>query len=194
MNTVPAAKHHQPLHNFTLPFLKWGQRIHHHRRRSPLSSSDLHNRRTTTITTTEREIDEQNGDVSPHENNNSNLIDVDVATGDCKPWNLRPRRLVIDTVDSEHFPVMTCSKRLPRDDKDEERKKKNRRLWISLSKDEIEEDIYAFTGSRPCRRPKKRSKVEQKQLDNVFPGLYLVGFRPIRIEFKPFRSGDYEAM
>ncbi|KAJ0482750.1 hypothetical protein HanIR_Chr13g0657371 [Helianthus annuus] len=28
---------------------------------------------------------------------------------------------------------------------------KNRRLWISLSKDEIEEDVYSFTGSRHNR-------------------------------------------
>lgn len=50
-----------------------------------------------------------------------------------------------------------------------------RKLWISLSKDEIEEDVYSLTGSRPSRRPKKRPRTLQKQLDNVFPGLYLVG-------------------
>ncbi|XP_027084052.1 uncharacterized protein [Coffea arabica] len=50
-----------------------------------------------------------------------------------------------------------------------------RKLWISLSKEEIEEDVYSLTGSRPSRRPKKRPRTVQKQLDNVFPGLYLVG-------------------
>lgn len=50
-----------------------------------------------------------------------------------------------------------------------------KRLWISLSREEIEEDVYALTGSRPARKAKKRPKTVQKQLDNVFPGLYLVG-------------------
>lgn len=50
-----------------------------------------------------------------------------------------------------------------------------RKLWISLSKEEIEEDVYSLTGSRPSRRPKKRPRTVQKQLDNAFPGLYLVG-------------------
>lgn len=50
-----------------------------------------------------------------------------------------------------------------------------RRLWISLSREEIEEDVYALTGSRPARKAKKRPKTVQKQLDNLFPGLYLVG-------------------
>ncbi|KAM3322102.1 hypothetical protein P3S67_003253 [Capsicum chacoense] len=54
-------------------------------------------------------------------------------------------------------------------------KKGKRKLWISLSKEEIEEDVYSMTRSRPTRRPKKRSKTVQKQLDNAFPGLYLVG-------------------
>lgn len=40
-----------------------------------------------------------------------------------------------------------------------------KRLWISLSREEIEEDIYALTGSRPARKAKKRPKTVQKQLD-----------------------------
>lgn len=52
----------------------------------------------------------------------------------------------------------------------------DKRFWIALSKDEIEEDIYAFTASKPSRRPQKRPKNVQKQLDNMFPGLRLVGF------------------
>lgn len=40
-----------------------------------------------------------------------------------------------------------------------------RRLWISLSREEIEEDVYALTGSRPARKAKKRPKTVQKQLD-----------------------------
>ncbi|XP_010512363.1 PREDICTED: uncharacterized protein LOC104788314 [Camelina sativa] len=54
-----------------------------------------------------------------------------------------------------------------------ERKEKKPRLSISLSKLEIDEDIYALTGSKPSRRPKKRAKNVQKQLDVLFPGLWM---------------------
>ncbi|KAL1190908.1 hypothetical protein V5N11_025649 [Cardamine amara subsp. amara] len=54
-----------------------------------------------------------------------------------------------------------------------ERKEKKPRLSISLSKMEIDEDIYSLTGSKPSRRPKKRAKNVQKQLDVLFPGLWM---------------------
>ncbi|EOA26110.1 hypothetical protein CARUB_v10019533mg [Capsella rubella] len=54
-----------------------------------------------------------------------------------------------------------------------ERKEKKPRLSISLSKLEIDEDIYALTGAKPSRRPKKRAKNVQKQLDVLFPGLWM---------------------
>lgn len=49
-----------------------------------------------------------------------------------------------------------------------ERKEKKPRLTISLSKMEIDEDIYSLTGLKPSRRPKKRAKNVQKQLDVRF--------------------------
>ncbi|RWW43778.1 hypothetical protein BHE74_00050530, partial [Ensete ventricosum] len=48
---------------------------------------------------------------------------------------------------------------------DEQGKKRNIGLTVSLTAEEIEEDIYAVTGSRPRRRPKKRPKVVQRLLD-----------------------------
>ncbi|KAF2299108.1 hypothetical protein GH714_030656 [Hevea brasiliensis] len=54
-------------------------------------------------------------------------------------------------------------------------KKEKRKFWIALSREEIEEDIFALTGSRPARRPMKRPKNVQKVLDNFFPGSWLVG-------------------
>ncbi|XP_076918373.1 uncharacterized protein LOC143616066 [Bidens hawaiensis] len=210
---MPSKNHHQPLHNFSLPFLAWGQRItnnHCHRRRH--RNSDLNNHRNPNNFKTE--TDEQNdavlidadvatatpanGDIKPwnrkfrnnfkpenDEQNDAVLVDGDggkisvkvtgddVATatavnGDVKPWNLRPRRYVIDAVNGNG--VVT-----EMNESEQRKMKKKRMLWISLSKDEIEEDIYAFTGSKPSRRPKKRSKIAQKQIDNVFPGLYLAG-------------------
>ncbi|KAJ8900330.1 hypothetical protein K2173_024970 [Erythroxylum novogranatense] len=44
---------------------------------------------------------------------------------------------------------------------------------ISLTKQEIAEDIYSLTGSKPSRKPKKRIKLVQKQLDCLFPGMWL---------------------
>ncbi|XP_021892759.1 splicing factor 3B subunit 2 [Carica papaya] len=59
-----------------------------------------------------------------------------------------------------------------------EAKEKEQGFSISLSKEEIDEDIFLMTGSKPSRRPKKRSKAMQKQLDNVFPGLWLSSISP----------------
>ncbi|PKU84888.1 uncharacterized protein LOC110098947 [Dendrobium catenatum] len=49
---------------------------------------------------------------------------------------------------------------------------------ISLSRKEIEEDFIAITGSRPSRRPTKRPKHIQRQLDQLFPGLLLPSISP----------------
>nr|CAB3472343.1 unnamed protein product [Digitaria exilis] len=47
------------------------------------------------------------------------------------------------------------------------------RFSATLTSEEIEEDIYAFTGARPRRRPKRRPRAVQKQLDMLFPGSWL---------------------
>ncbi|MCD7463039.1 hypothetical protein HAX54_049840 [Datura stramonium] len=44
---------------------------------------------------------------------------------------------------------------------------------VPLSRREIEEDFMAIVGHRPPRRPKKRAKLVQKNLDTLFPGLWL---------------------
>ncbi|CAA7022342.1 unnamed protein product [Microthlaspi erraticum] len=51
----------------------------------------------------------------------------------------------------------------------------NHRLWVALSRDEIEEDVFSMSGSRPSRRPRKRTKTLQKHMDVLSPGLCLVG-------------------
>ncbi|CAA0837172.1 Protein of unknown function (DUF1639 [Striga hermonthica] len=114
---------------------------------------------------------------------------------EAKPWNLRPRKEVARAVASSRKETFCAEKN---DGKNSggncsgiksqrlrgmaegahngggEREGK-RKIWISLSKEEIEEDVYAFTGGRPSRRPRKWPRNVQKQLDNVFPGMYLVG-------------------
>lgn len=65
-----------------------------------------------------------------------------------RPWNLRSRR----------------GYRLTSEKRENERA----RFSVSLTAEEIEEDIYAVTGSRPRRRPKRRPRVVQRQLDVSF--------------------------
>ncbi|EPS70235.1 hypothetical protein M569_04525, partial [Genlisea aurea] len=52
--------------------------------------------------------------------------------------------------------------------------KERPKFSVSLSKREIEEDFFAMDGRRPSRRPKKRSKTVQKQIETLFPGSWLV--------------------
>ncbi|OVA04676.1 Protein of unknown function DUF1639 [Macleaya cordata] len=106
-----------------------------------------------------------------------------------KPWNLRPRRVVFKSPNeiagggaSKNGEVQEKPENLPKslrlrglvDGQNVENKEK-RKFWISLSREEIEEDFFVLTGSKPPRRPKKRARNIQKQVDNVFPGLWLAG-------------------
>ncbi|XP_011070785.1 uncharacterized protein LOC105156369 [Sesamum indicum] len=52
-------------------------------------------------------------------------------------------------------------------------KRERAKFSVPLAKREIEEDFFAMVGHRPPRRPKKRAKIVQKQLDTLFPGLWL---------------------
>uniref|UniRef100_J3KW47 DUF1639 family protein n=1 Tax=Oryza brachyantha TaxID=4533 RepID=J3KW47_ORYBR len=47
------------------------------------------------------------------------------------------------------------------------------RFSVTLTSEEIEEDVYAVTGARPRRRPRRRPRPVQKQLDLLFPGAWL---------------------
>ncbi|CAN0842475.1 hypothetical protein LINGRAHAP2_LOCUS3608 [Linum grandiflorum] len=120
--------------------------------------------------------------------------------GDPRPWKLRPRRGLASCSGNSHHigelanqprdlarrtpphpPPPTKSNRPSRGSAEAGAdggflaRKEKRKFWIALSKEEIEEDVYSLTGSRPSRRPQKRPKNVQKSVDNVFPGLWLVG-------------------
>ncbi|KAJ1684922.1 hypothetical protein LUZ63_016312 [Rhynchospora breviuscula] len=75
------------------------------------------------------------------------------TTATARPWNLRSKN---------GFVAKTTSNRKDRP-----------RFSVALSPDEIAEDIYAVTGFRPRRRPKKRPRLVQKHIENVFPGSLL---------------------
>ncbi|KAK3189284.1 hypothetical protein Dsin_028845 [Dipteronia sinensis] len=56
---------------------------------------------------------------------------------------------------------------------EKEFKKERPKFSMALSKKEIEEDFMELVNHRPPRRPKKRPRIVQKQLDTLFPGLWL---------------------
>ncbi|KAH6817766.1 hypothetical protein C2S51_001369 [Perilla frutescens var. frutescens] len=62
--------------------------------------------------------------------------------------------------------------------KKKKKKKIELNICVGLTKEEIEEDIFALTGSKASRRPKRRPKNIQKLLNLAFPGLWLVSITP----------------
>lgn len=105
---------------------------------------------------------------------NSVIDDIDEAVP--KTWNLRPRKpvpkpsiggplrtgapLVQELKTSQQGRPELAGSRVGAD-----KAAGKGKFSISLSKDEIEEDIFAMTGSKPAKRPRKRVKIVQKQLD-----------------------------
>ncbi|XP_048447659.1 uncharacterized protein LOC103936895 [Pyrus x bretschneideri] len=105
-----------------------------------------------------------------------------------KTWNLRPRRPV--TKANGRTGALKTGAPPPPEKKTQEsigagsskaggkgksaQNKDNKpKISIELTREEIEEDLFIMTGQRPSRRPKKRNKNVQKQLDNLFPGLWM---------------------
>ncbi|KAL9326737.1 hypothetical protein ACSQ67_007382 [Phaseolus vulgaris] len=235
MATAPAQPpvKSQPLHNFALPFLKWGasgknhtNAAHHHRCRRPSSLSSDHAsepdsdpdsrpHRVGSRTTRNRFAlptcslkplppppeppqPPSCNDETDDEAAKRDIEDAEEAVQ--KPWNLRPRKpalpksaLEIGTGPSRNHanngvgefhdgvshhgenPAPKSLRLRGFADTQCAEKKEKRKFWIALSREEIEEDIFVMTGSRPARRPRKRPKNVQKQMDSVFPGLWLVG-------------------
>ncbi|KAH1108264.1 hypothetical protein J1N35_012032 [Gossypium stocksii] len=109
-----------------------------------------------------------------------------------KTWNLRPRKpiskprnqnggapkMVASAHDNKIQRPESSRSRNVTESKPAEKKAKKQKFSISLTREEIDEDIFAMTGSKASRRPKKRAKNVQKQLDCVFPGLWLSSITP----------------
>lgn len=81
------------------------------------------------------------------------------------PWSLRTRRRSARTTSmfvgqSSALPPEAAGKRPSRMDRRERLK-----ISVALTSEEIDEDIYAVTGYRARRRPRRRPRVVQKQLD-----------------------------
>jgi hypothetical protein len=102
-----------------------------------------------------------------------NLHEVEAGSSDADhvaaapalpPWKLRTRRrrptptvAALSATTSrtpERRPSRACAEALGR-----------ARFSVALTREEIEEDVFAVTGARPRRRPRRRPRPVQKQLD-----------------------------
>jgi hypothetical protein len=98
------------------------------------------------------------------------------AEPEVRPWNLRTRRAAIGgggnsllgKVSSNNCsPLRSDSAKSPRlrGDKRDRKEKERAKFSVPLSKKEIEEDFMVMLCQRPARRPKKRPRIVQKQMD-----------------------------
>ncbi|XP_024006574.1 uncharacterized protein LOC18009175 [Eutrema salsugineum] len=113
-----------------------------------------------------------------------------VVAVEVKPWNLRKRRAackapITDTGNSDANQYKNYKgleihedKRVSSSISGNKSETKPRRLLSTLSKKEIEEDYMALVGHRPPRRPKKRSRTVQKQIELLYPALYISEITP----------------
>ncbi|CAJ1977510.1 unnamed protein product [Sphenostylis stenocarpa] len=222
----------KPLHNFMLPYLKWGSQ--RHLRCTKLasdSSTDVGDRRSPAA----REFDHPppgNADARPRLKRPRFLGDEgidavreklmldlkteadrmkdailgkevaqdnDVIMEEAPPvaveeeappsdpgvrtWNLRTRRAPVAVrIDEKKAGVGTSSSPLrslagagksPKLRASPEKEEQPVKFSLTLTKKEIEEDFMNLVGHRPPRRPKKRPRNAQKQLDTLFPGQWL---------------------
>ncbi|CAL0300301.1 unnamed protein product [Lupinus luteus] len=134
-----------------------------------------------------KEVAEENGDGNVAATSAEELV----ASVGVRPWNLRTRRsacpekgLKIEEKKSNFSSssplrtnnsnnnvgvVVTKSPKL----RGTPEKMEKVKFSVPLSKKEIEDDFMELLGHRPPRRPKKRTRIVQKQLDTLFPGLWL---------------------
>ncbi|KAK7386262.1 hypothetical protein VNO78_26369 [Psophocarpus tetragonolobus] len=191
----------QPLHNFSLPFLKWGgsgkNQTNGSQQQRCRRGSDHGSEAESEPESRPQRVGSRSARnrlaVPPGSLKASSCLE-ETDDGVQKPWNLRPRKATLPKASLEigtrshpnnaadfhdlHPAPAPAPKSLRLrgfSDTHCSDKKEKRKFWIALSREEIEEDIFVMTGSRPSRRPHKRPKNVQKQIDSVFPGLWLVG-------------------
>ncbi|CAL9075591.1 unnamed protein product [Musa textilis] len=107
-----------------------------------------------------------------------------------RPWNLRTRSAACNApaverpgINGSCYKALAVKKADPprkvvRLRCDESEQGEMAKFSISLSRAEIEDDFFAIKGTKPPRRPKKRAKIIQRELDSLFPGLWLSEITP----------------
>ncbi|CAD5177779.1 unnamed protein product [Musa acuminata subsp. malaccensis] len=113
-----------------------------------------------------------------------------------RPWNLRTRRPA-DNAPAENGPYrfpslasvspspFAAEKSCPGKEmvgagSDASEKGKGGRFTISLSREEIAEDFWKIKGMKPPRRPKKRPRNVQRQIEDIFPSSWMLVVAPER--------------
>ncbi|KAK7306916.1 hypothetical protein VNO77_39545 [Canavalia gladiata] len=211
MATSP--KRLSPLHNFSLPFLKWGNQRKMRcvraftlgaesssggDRRSSGSNSDESTTPKVELVPAKDEKrrvvddDDDDGIAAVREKlmrdlkaetdrmKDAILRNDEEEEGIVRPWNLRKRRACKDSVAAESDRKRSCSSPLRPDGavklpklRSGSDKTERVKFSVLLSRKEIEEDFMEILGRKPPRRPNKRPKAVQNQLDTLFPGLWL---------------------
>ncbi|XP_008803535.2 uncharacterized protein LOC103717072 [Phoenix dactylifera] len=157
------------------------------KRSSPLSSSlERKGSRRTASRILEPKEREEGGEENAEESS--------AAAAAARPWNLRSRRAACvasleigrgrnDFSSSSFSPSLLqleksgmAKSAKPRSEVLE--RGERQKFSVSLTPEEVEQDFLALKGTKPPRRPKKRAKVVQKQLDSIFPGLWLSEITP----------------
>ncbi|CAL0332552.1 unnamed protein product [Lupinus luteus] len=181
------------LHNFNLPSLKWGSQKflkcvnvtfeNHHSQ--PSSSIDP---RPSRIKSKSNQPHVKKIQPFPTKKLKVSKFEDEGGTVNARPWNLRTRRAACKAPQSKtpheekrNFFDVGIASSLVKDDKKKKKKMKKKKknktkraeFKVSLSKEEVEHDFMALVGTKPPRRPKKRPRIVQKQLDTLFPGLWL---------------------
>ncbi|CAM0882168.1 unnamed protein product [Alopecurus aequalis] len=94
-----------------------------------------------------------------------------------RPWNLRARRSA--TAAPRAFGTDDATDAAPDRAPARHHPEPNKRGFsIVLSKEEIADDFALFRGTRPPRRPKKRLRTVQRQIDSLCPGFCLADVTP----------------
>ncbi|KAL0857323.1 hypothetical protein Bca101_062477 [Brassica carinata] len=158
----PSPERSKRLHNFTLPYLRWG-----HQRflkcvklpSSSSSSSPSPDHRSPPVAGG-GELDLLCCDGKPPKDDG---VAAAAAAAAARPWNLRTRRAACNEPGDEPPTRITGG------DGDSQKLK----FSVTLLREEIEDDFTAFVGKKPPRRPKKRPRTVQKQMNTLFPGLWL---------------------
>lgn len=158
--TTTATGHDTPkkkkktLHNFSFTDLKWGAQ--RNLRCTKIESNVVSDNRSHGGA---EGIEEAKGEDHEEEKTSKKEGEREVSP----PWNLRKRRAACKA-------PATDSEGNQKEEENGVRPKFN----PTLTKKEVEDDFIAMTGHKPPRRPKKRPRNVQKQIDVLHPASYFV--------------------
>ncbi|KAJ0238370.1 hypothetical protein HA466_0240160 [Hirschfeldia incana] len=165
----PPQERSKRLHNFTLPHLRWGHQRFLKCVKLPSSSSPSPSPDHRSPAATGRG---ERDPVCVEKPPKVSTLGNGGGDAEARPWNLRTRRAACNEPGDEEQPTTRITNGVKRGSADGDSSQKLK-FSVSLLKEEIEDDFAAFVGRKPPRRPKKRPRTVQKQMNNLFPGLWL---------------------